>query len=68
MFSKSRRELPLLSTIWPVACFDCMASAVAVGVYTQELILIPLRKSGDLKCSDQVGGFILTEVECKGIS
>jgi len=40
-----------------------MALAVAVGVYTQELISIPSRKSGDLKYSDQIGGFILTEVE-----
>jgi len=63
MFSKSRRELPLLTITWPVACFDCMASVVAVGVYTQELILISSRRSGDLKCSDWVGGLILTEVE-----
>jgi len=40
-----------------------MALAVAVGVYIQELISIPLRRSGDLKYSDWVRGFILTEVE-----
>jgi len=40
-----------------------MALVVAVGVYIQELISISLRRFRDLKCSDWVGEFILTEVE-----
>ena len=63
MLSKTRRELPLLPTTWPIAGFDCMALIVVVGVYTKKLVLVPSRRPGDLEHSDYVRRFVLSKVK-----
>jgi len=50
--------LSLLPTTWPIAGFDCIASTVTVGVYAKKLVLVPLRRPGDLECSDWVRRFV----------
>jgi len=52
MLPKTRRELLFLSTTWPIAGFDYVASMVVVGVYTKKLVLVSSRRSGDLEHSD----------------